>query len=163
MIEQHISDVGLNQIKKFEGLRLKAYLDIVGIPTIGYGTTMINGRPVRLDMVITESAATRYLEDDVDDFEDAVNRLVRGDLTQEQFDACVIFAYNIGVEGFRKSTLLKKINQRDFDGAQIQFLRWNKAGGKVSNGLVNRRISEALMFGPNKNYEEIKRISKDFY
>ena len=144
----NISNQGLELIKRFEGLHLKAYLDPVGIPTIGYGTIVIAGKPVRMGTTITEAQAVEYLRADIDKFEDYVNQLVNVPLTQEQFDACVSFVYNLGPTNFKKSTLLRLLNAGRYEEAQPQFLRWNKAGGKVLRGLTRRRLAEAALFGP---------------
>lgn len=144
----NISNQGLELIKRFEGLHLTAYLDPVGIPTIGYGTIVIAGKPVRMGTTITEAQAVEYLRSDIDKFEDYVNQYVNVPLTQEQFDACVSFVYNLGPTNFKKSTLLRLINSGRMEEAQPQFLRWNKAGGRVLRGLTRRRLAEAALFGP---------------
>lgn len=144
----NISTHGLELIKRFEGLHLQAYLDPVGIPTIGYGTIIMNGSPVRMGTVITEEQAESLLYSDVQKFENYVNQLVNVPLTQEQFDALVSFTYNLGPTNLKKSTLLRLLNRRMYEEAQPQFLRWNRAGGKVLRGLTRRRLAEAALFGP---------------
>jgi lysozyme len=152
----NISPQGLAMIKQFEGFSLKAYLDPVQIPTIGYGTIAIHGRPVKMGMVITEAQASEYLLADLQKFEDAVNQAVNVPLTQEQFDALVSFTYNLGPGNLRASTLLKMINAGRLEEAQPQFLRWNRAGGKVFKGLTRRRLAEAALFGPRSASELIR-------
>jgi lysozyme len=100
-------------------------------------------------MIITVDEADAFLEADLKTFEDAVNELVSVKLNQNQFDALVSFVYNVGIGNFKKSTLLKMINQSNFTEAAEQFLRWNKAGGKVLKGLENRRKSERELFIKN--------------
>lgn len=140
------STKGINLIKSFEGYRANAYLDAVGVPTIGYGTT----RGVKMGQKINESQAVAFLQKDLEMFENAINRLVKVPLTQDQFDALSSFVYNLGETNFAGSTLLKVINQGRYDLAPAQFLRWNKAGGKVLNGLTRRRQAEANLFSTGK-------------
>ena len=143
-----ISGKGLNLIKEFEGLALKPYKDAVGIPTIGYGNTYYeDGRKVSLsDPAITEARATELLKMVVKRYEDAINRYVQVPITQNQFDALVSFAYNVGNENVRKSTLMKLLNQKQYTAAADQFLRWNNAGGKTLKGLTRRRQAERTLF-----------------
>ena len=140
-----ISENGLNLIKEFEGLSLKPYLDVVKIPTIGWGNTYYtDGKKVTLnDKPISEIEATELLSYVAQkDFGDRILQLVKVPLNQNQFDALVSICYNIGMGNFSKSTLLKKINQGDFKGASLEFEKWNKAGGIVLAGLVKRRQKE---------------------
>ena len=130
-----ISQKGLDLIKNFEGLELKAYKDSVGILTIGYGST---GSHVKSGMTITAEQAEELLKQDVSRFEKGVNDLVKVSLTQNQFDALVSFSFNLGLGNLKSSTLLKKLNASDYTGAVNEFLRWNRAGGKVLNGLTRR-------------------------
>jgi len=153
------SKAGQDLIKKFEELRLDAYLDAVGIPTIGWGTTRIDGKPVKMGTRITVERAQELFEKDLAVFEDAVCDLVRVPITQMQFDALVSFTYNVGAANFQKSTLLKLINQGRLREAQPQFLRWNKAKGKVLKGLTRRRLAEAVLFGPT-SAEELVAVYK---
>ena len=144
-----ISDNGLNLIKEFEGLELSPYLDAVYVSTIGWGNTYYeNNVKVKMtDNPITEERAEELLRNIVNnDFASFVNRYVKVDLTQNQFDALVSFIYNLGHVNFRNSTLLKKINNKDFIGASNEFMRWNRAGGKVLNGLTRRRLAEKELF-----------------
>ena len=149
-----ISKTGLDLIKYFEGLKLKSYPCQAGVPTIGYGTTRINGVPVKLGMTCTEAQAEAWLASDVAQFEKDVNSLVTHELTQSQFDALVSFAYNVGsdidadtvAEGLGDSTLLRLVNRKEYILASAEFLKWNKANGKVSKGLVKRRRAEHLLF-----------------
>jgi lysozyme len=157
----NISSQGLELIKRFEGFHLDAYLDPVQIPTIGYGTIIIDGKPVRMGMTITKEQAEAYLYADIQKFEDFVNRLVTVSLSQEQFDALVSFTYNLGPTNLRKSTLLRLLNQGRYEEAQPQFLRWNRAGNKVLRGLTRRRLAEAALFGPMTAQQMIKIYNLD--
>lgn len=139
-----ISKKGLDLIKEYEGLELKAYKDSVGVLTIGYGST---GSHVKPGMTITAQEAEALLLKDVERFEKGVAAAVKVPLNQNQFDALVSFSFNLGLGSLQKSTLLRKLNSGDYAGAQAEFKRWNKAGGVVLRGLVRRRASEALLFG----------------
>ena len=139
------SNDGLALIKKFEGCKLRAYQDSVGVWTIGVGHT----KGVEKGDVITEEQADEYLRADVSEAEECVNRALTLPLTQGEFDACVSFVFNVGCGAFRGSTLLKRILDGDFDGASKEFARWNKAGGQVLAGLTARRKAEAEMFEGN--------------
>ena len=148
----NISQTGINLIKSFEGLRTKAYK---AVPTekyytIGYGHY---GSDVRVNQVISEKEAEKLLRDDVQSFVDGVNKLVKVDVTQNQFDALVSFAYNVGLSALKSSTLLQYLNAGNFQKAADEFLRWNKSGGKVYTGLVKRREQERALFltGGSKN------------
>lgn len=141
------SNSGINLIKGFEGKRLKAYDDGVGVWTIGFGTIKYpNGVRVKKGDTCTESQAEQYLRNDLVVFENALNRLVKVSLNQNQFDALVSLTYNIGTGAFKDSTLLKKLNAKDYKGAAEQFPRWNRGGGRVLNGLVKRRKIEMELF-----------------
>lgn len=139
----NISQDGLNRIKGYEGERLEAYLDSVGIPTIGVGHT---GKDVRMGMKISKQESDVLLRLDLVTAENAVNRAVTAKLTQNQFDALVSLAFNIGGTAFANSTLVKLLNAKDYAGAAAQFLRWNKAGGKTLPGLSSRRAAEMKHF-----------------
>ena len=144
-----ISNLGLELIKEFEGLSLKPYLDVVNIPTIGWGNTYYpDGKKVTLkDNPIDEAKANELLEYIANkDFGSFVSKVVKVPLNQNQFDALVSFAYNIGNGNLQNSTLLKKLNSGDYQGASNEFLRWNKSGGKVLNGLTKRREKERALF-----------------
>lgn len=140
------SQAGKNLIKEFEGFRAKAYLCPAGVWTVGYGTTRINGNKVTGDTQLTTEEADIFLEQDLKVFEDAVNKNVDVELTQNQFDALVAFVYNVGIGNFQKSTLLKILNRGEYESASEQFLRWDKAGGKKLAGLTRRRKAEQKLF-----------------
>lgn len=140
--------LGLNLIKKYEGLRLTSYLCPAGIPTIGYGSTRYpNGKKVILgEKLLSEKEATQLLLASLAQYEDAVNKHLPN-INQCQFDALVSFAYNLGTGSLIKSTLLKKAKINNADPSIVdEFLKWNKAGGKVLAGLSTRRREEANLY-----------------
>jgi len=137
------SQTGKDLIKKYEGLRLKAYVCPGGRWTIGYGQT---GPDVYEGLEIDEQTANNLLWKALPGYEDAINELVKVPLNQNQFDSLVSFTYNIGIEAFKKSTLLKMINSGDMVGASYQFLIWIYSGHKILRGLVERRKAEKDLF-----------------
>lgn len=141
------SQSGVNLIKGFEGKRLKAYDDGVGVWTIGFGTIKYpNGTRVKKGDTCTELQAESYLKNDLIKFENAINKLVKVALNQNQFDALASFTYNLGETNLANSTLLRKLNAKNYTGASNEFLKWNRAGGRVLTGLVRRRESERSLF-----------------
>lgn len=144
-----ISDNGLAKLKQWEGCKLKAYRDVAGVKTIGFGHT---GNDVKDGMEITMTEATRLLIKDLSRFEAAVSELVKVDLKPNQRDALISFAFNVGIGSFKGSTLLKKLNKGDYDSVPKELMKWVKAsnedGEKVTvPGLVNRRSQEAALWG----------------
>lgn len=138
-----LSPHGLAFIKAHEGLRLKAYKDIGGTLTIGYGSTT----NVREGQVISEARATQLLADDLVRFEKVVNETIFGvPVSQSQYDALVSLAFNIGTEAFRKSTLAKKLKAKDYDGAASQFMSWIYVKKKQNAVLYRRRFEERELF-----------------
>ena len=137
-----ISQNGIDLIKKWEGCELKAYKCPAGVWTIGYGHT--NG--VKEGQKITQEQAETFLRQDIEYFEKGVTKLVSAPITQNQFDALVSFAYNVGLGAFKTSTLRKKLNEKDYCGASKEFAKWNKSKGKVLKGLTNRRKDEKSMY-----------------
>lgn len=145
--EMHVSPSGVDLICNFEGLRLKAYDDGVGVWTIGYGTTKYpNGIRVKKGDTCTLDQAKAYMQNDLKAFEQTVNSAVKVPLNQNQFDALVSLAYNIGATAFKKSTLVKRLNEGNYNAAANQFNVWVNAGGKRMEGLVNRRAAERTLF-----------------
>ena len=140
-----VSPKGLALLREFEGLRLNAYPDPAsgGDPwTIGYGHT----KGVKKGDVITEEQANLFLWEDAAEAEEAITDLVVVPLSQGQRDALVSFIFNLGRGNFQRSTLLRKLNSGDYKGAADEFLRWNKAAGKVMPGLTRRRKAERELF-----------------
>ncbi len=140
--DMETSKNGIELIKEFEGRRLVAYQDSVGIWTIGYGHT----KDVWEDRLIIKSTADRLLAEDLAEFEKYVDNLVEVPLTQNQFDALVAWTFNLGPTNLSESTLLKKLNAGDYDSVPSEMKRWNKAGGEVLEGLIRRREAEAALF-----------------
>ena len=136
------SPKGVALIKEFEGLRLGAYMCSAGVLTIGYGHT----GGVKSGDRITEKQAEELLVDDLKRFENGVLRVLRTPVTQNQFDALVSFAFNLGVGSLTKSTLLSKLNKGDAEGAAAEFVRWCRAGGQEVPGLKRRRLAETELF-----------------
>jgi len=139
---------GKDLIKHYEGLRLKPYRCSAGVPTIGYGSTYYPDG-IKVAMVgrpITEEEAETLLAATLIGFERDVDRMVGVPMTQGQFDALVSFAFNLGAAALRGSTLLKKLNQDDKDGAAHEFGKWIYAAGQVLPGLVKRREAEKRLF-----------------
>jgi len=145
-----INAAGLALIKEFEGLRLKAYPDpgTGGVPwTIGIGTTRYpDGRRVSPGDTCTEQQALNYLAHDLQGFEASVAGMLRVPTNENQFAALVSFAYNVGTEALRRSTMLRFINDDRFADAAGEFGRWNMAAGKVLPGLIRRRAAERELF-----------------
>jgi len=139
------SPAGLALTKKFEGLRLSSYQDSGGVWTIGYGHT----KGVGPGQAISEAEADRLLALDLAEAVQAVNRLVRVSVTQNQFDALVDFTFNLGGHRLAESTLLRLVNEQKFDLAVREFPKWVYAGSQVLPGLVVRRKAEAELFAAN--------------
>jgi lysozyme len=142
-----ISKKGIELLTHFEGLRLEAYQDSVGVWTIGYGHTK---NVAEMDK-ITKSQAEDMLKTELIEYQGYITNLVKVELTQCQFDALVCWVYNLGPTNLQSSTLLKVLNKMDLRLDAVfrvpeQIRRWNKAGGKVLKGLVRRREAEALLF-----------------
>ena len=133
---------GTDILKYFEGCRLEAYQDSVGVWTIGYGHT----KGVTPSMTITQEEAEQMLLTELEEYEGYIENMVAVPLTQNQFDALVVWVYNLGPTNFKNSTLLKELNSGNYHAASNELLRWNKAGGKVLAGLVKRREAEAQLF-----------------
>ena len=137
------SQEGIELIKKFEGCKLAPYVCSGGVLTIGYGHT---GSDVAEGQEINQECAEQLLKEDLAEFEGYVNKMVEPELTQCQFDALVAWTFNLGPTNLSTSTLLKRLNSDELNDVPYQIKRWNKAGGKVLDGLVRRREAEALLF-----------------
>lgn len=142
------SQNGLLLTEGFEALRTESYQDIKGIWTIGFGHTL-NVIP---GMTCTEEQANTWLAEDVHSAESCINVNVRVELTQNEFDALVDFAFNCGNSAFKQSTMLQLLNQGDYAGAANEFDKWDHASGKVVAGLLRRRQAETDLF--NKDQKE---------
>jgi len=137
-----LKDEELNFIREVEGLEHNAYQDEGGVWTIGYGHT----RGVKEGDSISTHKANTYLNTDLIAFEIQLQRLVRVELTQNQYTALLSFIYNIGATQFAKSTLLKYVNEKKFDLVPDELRKWNRVNGEVSLGLTRRRDKEAILF-----------------
>lgn len=137
-----MNDAGIDLLKDFEGFRERAYLDIVGVPTIGYGFT----KDVQLGDHMTQAEGQERLKVELAEFEGGVITSCTRLPSPNQLAALVCLAYNIGLAGFRKSTVLRLHNVGDFSGAADAFRMWCKAGGRVVTGLVNRREAERALY-----------------
>jgi len=133
---------GINLIKEFEGVRLAAYQDSVGVWTIGYGHT----KGVKEGDQLTREDAETILAEELDEYTKYVKKYVTVPLNQNQFDALVSWTYNLGPGNLRESTMLKVLNNGEYDKVPDEMKRWNRAGGKVLAGLVRRREAEAKLF-----------------
>lgn len=160
------NDAGVSLIKAFEGIvdgdpstvNLDAYLDPIGIWTIGWGHAIVFGTEFLRDAAnkrvarslypggITKEKAEEFLRADLEETEREVEHLVKVPISDNQFSALVSFTFNVGASNLRKSTLLRRVNQSRFDLAADQFARWDKAGGRVFSGLVRRRGAEKDLF-----------------
>jgi len=138
----NISQNGLELIKHFEGCELEAYKCAAGVWTIGYGHI----KTAEEGMVISQSYADELLEGEIVEYEDYVNTAVTAPLSQDQFDALVSWTFNLGNGNLNASTMLKVLNRGEYEEVPNQMKRWNKAGGKVLEGLIRRREAEANLF-----------------
>jgi len=138
-----INQAGIDMIKSFEGCKLEAYKDQVGVVTIGYGDT---GPDVVEGLTITQEEANQRLSHKLEQFCSGVSKYVTAEVNDNQFAALVSFAYNLGLGSLQHSTLLALLNAGNASGAASQFLVWDKAGGKVSDGLLRRRTAEQALF-----------------
>lgn len=138
------NQAGIDLIKRWEGFVPHVYKDAAGYPTIGYGHLIKAGE--HFASRISEGYAEQLLRQDIRIAEDAVNNYAKVPLTENQFAALVSFTYNVGGGAFKKSTLLKKLNQGKYDAVPKELLRWNRAGGRVLQGLTNRRVDEGKLF-----------------
>jgi lysozyme len=144
-----LDENGYKIIQGFEGLSLVPYLCSAKVATIGYGNTFYpSGKKVTMqDNPISLATAKWMLKQTADKFAEDVDKLVKSKLTQNQFNALVSFTFNLGISALSKSTLLKKVNTNPEDiTITNEFLKWNKAGGKVLNGLTKRRTIEAKIY-----------------
>ncbi len=146
----NISQEGLSLIKKFEGCELEAYRCAANVLTIGYGST----KDVKEGDSITQEEADALLLHEMNEYEGYVKDSVTVDLDQNQFDALVSWVFNLGPSNLKASTMLKVLNNKEFEEVPSQIKRWNKAGGKVLQGLIRRREAEALLF-EGKEWHEV--------
>tara|TARA_R100001443_G_scaffold6620_1_gene15513 strand:- start:144 stop:587 length:444 start_codon:yes stop_codon:yes gene_type:complete len=143
-----INEIGLNLIKTFEGFRSEPYFCSAMVPTIGFGSTWsFNGSRVTLHHPpITKDEAEELLLREIRNSEKAVDRLIKVELNENEHSALQSFVYNLGSGRLQSSTLRRKINRGDFEGAADEFPKWRRAGGKILKGLVLRRAAERKLF-----------------
>ena len=144
-----LDENGYKLIQGFEGLSLVPYLCNAKVPTIGYGNTYYpSGKKVTMqDNPISLATARWMFKEIADEFATNVDKLIKSKLTQNQYNAIVSFAFNVGISALRKSSLLRKVNINPQDiTITNEFLKWNKAGGRVLNGLTKRRTIEAKIY-----------------
>lgn len=143
----NINQAGLELIKDFEGLKLKAYLCPAGVPTIGYGhTRTVTHDDVKNGKTITKAEAERLLAEDLIEFTFGVYGMLKRQANENELSAMVSLAYNIGLAGFKRSSVLRAFNAGDPNAAARAFALWNKSKGKVLPGLTRRRAAEAALF-----------------
>ena len=143
-----ISQKGLDLIKHYEGCHYEPYRDPIGLYTVGYGHLIGDGKslPIEWFRRFTQEEVDELLKKDLERFERGVSRLCPNNLTQPRFDALVSFAFNVGLGNLQASTLRRKHNRSDVFGEAQEFLKWNKAGGKILRGLTRRRESESALY-----------------
>lgn len=154
-----LSEQGLELLKKLEGFKAKAYKDSAGKMTIGYGHMVRKGDGIPDGDVISTIKANDLLRDDVKEASDCVNQAISVHLNQNQFDALVIFVYNIGCYAFQNSTMAQLLNKAQYETASKQFIRWNKIHNSQGMfievaGLTNRRLAEQHLFDTPDDEEE---------
>lgn len=133
-----VSALTIVSIASHEGFREKAYRDVTGVPTVGYGET----KGITMDSTMTRLEALQRLSESADEHANGMIRCIKVPVSQGEFDAFLSFTYNVGVGAFCRSTLVKKLNKLDYEGACQELLKWTQAGGKVYPGLVKRRQQE---------------------
>ena len=143
-----VNKATLDLIKRFEGCRLTAYQCSADVWTIGYGTTAAVGLGIEpaKGMTIAQDRAEDLLRQGVEKFAATVDAMITAKVNANEFGACVSLAYNIGPNAFAKSTVLRELNAGHKDKAAAAFRMWNKVGGEVIQGLVNRREAEIKLF-----------------
>lgn len=143
MTQKITNRAGIDLIKTFEGCRLSVYLDMAGLPTVGYGHMNKN---MLIGTHITQDVADQLLKNDLTLFETGVNTLVKSNINENQFSALVCFSFNLGLGNLVSSSLLKFVNKEMYEQAANEFPRWNKVNGLEVEGLTQRRLSEQKLF-----------------
>lgn len=141
-----MSERGLKLLAAWEGIKLRPYRDVAGLWTVGVGHLMSKQEMALYQNGITKETALKLLAVDVREAEDCVNRNVTTGLQQYEFDALVSFTFNVGIGAFSRSTLLKKLNARDYKSVPGELMKWTRAGGRRVPGLVVRREKESRLF-----------------
>ena len=143
---RHITQNGIELIKRFEGFEPEIYIDAAGYPTIGYGHLLLPGEEEMFKNGISEAAGEALLIKDVLRTEQAVLRLINVSLNDGQFDALVSFTFNLGSGALQRSTLRRVVNREEHEEVPYQLMRWVWAGGRKLQGLVRRRKAEAVLY-----------------
>ena len=143
-----INELGIEIIKEFEGFSSEVYLDPIGIPTIGYGSTWdAKGDRVTVEHpAITKTEATKLLKREARHVEKAIRRLIKAELTENMFSSLCSWAYNVGTGNLQRSTLRMKLNRGNYEDAADEFPKWRRGGGRILKGLVLRRAAERELF-----------------
>lgn len=141
------SQNAIDLVKKFEGCKLEAYLDIGGIPTIGYGHTA----DVHEGDACTEAMAEEWLMNNLQSAADCVLGSLSCALTQNELDALACFTYNVGCANFKNSSMHMFLSRGDYQRASQEFPKWDHVKGVVVNGLLNRRLAEQALFTGSSN------------
>jgi len=143
---RHVTEEGLNLIKRFEGFSPAIYICPAGYPTIGYGHVVLAHEREQFAEGITQAKATDILRKDVGIAERAVVRLISEPLTDGQFDALVSFTFNLGAGALQRSTLRRKVNRWEHESVLAELMKWVWAAGKKFPGLIRRRRSESSLY-----------------
>ena len=143
---RHVTEAGLDLIKRFEGFSPTMYICPAGYPTIGYGHVVLAHEQEQFATGITQAEATELLRKDVRIAERAVLRLISVPLTDGQFDALVSFTFNLGAAALQRSTLRRKVNRGEYEGVPAELMKWVWAAGKKLPGLVRRRQAEGSAY-----------------
>lgn len=145
-----VSDIAVNLIKEFEGFKDYAYIDTDGTPVIGYGLSRIAGKPVEIGDRISPTEADAALNNHLQEIHQQLDQIVKVNLSESQLSALASISFNVGINSIKTSTLVRKINAKDYAGAANEFLRWDKANlrGRLVQmpGLTRRREAERQLF-----------------
>ncbi|MBH1541361.1 lysozyme [Stenotrophomonas maltophilia] len=153
---RHVTEEGLNLIKRFEGFSQTIYICPAGYPTVGYGHVVLAHEREQFAAGITQAEATAILRKDVGIAERAVLRLISVPLTDGQFDALVSFTFNLGAGALQRSTLRRKANRGEHEGVPAELMKWVWSNGKRLRGLIIRRREEAFAYS-ELSFEKSKR------
>ncbi len=148
----------IDLIKGFESFKPKTYLDVGGVPTIGWGTT----KGIKLGMTITKDQAEAWIRRDIAEVENAILSLLQVSCGENKMCALISLAYNIGIPHFETSTLLRKLNVGDVAGASQEFVRWDHSAGREVFGLLNRRKKEQSLFVTPDDFPIKNPLAKEY-
>ena len=148
---RHVTEEGINLIKRFEGFSPTIYICPAGYPTIGYGHVVLANEQDQFATGITPAQAIELLRKDVGIAERAVLRLISVPLTDGQFDALVSFTFNLGAGALQRSTMRRKVNRGEHESVPAEFMKWVWAAGQIITGLAHRRKLEGLLYSSKKH------------